>query len=164
MSFAINIANPRRGWIDVALSLGDERLEFAASDVANDPVRQLAELALSIVRGEQSKARAVFWLEPSGYELCASRDPELKLTLSHSGDAFSSLFDPVVVLRQPVDARTTAVEILRSLRTAKGLFAAAAAVDPRPWAHPFPDALVTQLEAALDASGQPQRRRIAGIA
>jgi len=152
MSFAINIENPRRGWIDVALSLGEERFEFAASDVANDPVRQLAELALSIVRGEPSKVRAVFWLEPSGYELCASRDPDLKLTVSYSEHAFANLFDPAVLLRETVDAFATAVEILRSLRTAKSLFAVAAAVDPRPWAHPFPDTLVTQLEAALDVS------------
>ena len=152
MSFAINIENPRRGWIDVALSLGEERFEFAASDVANDPVRQLAELALSIVRGEPSKVRAVFWLEPSGYELCAGRDPDLKLTVSYSEHAFANLFDPAVVLRETVDAFATAAEILRSLRTAKSLFGAAAAVDPRPWAHPFPDTLVTQLEAALNVS------------
>jgi hypothetical protein len=153
MSFAINITNPRRGWIDVEIRLGEQRFEFAASDVANDPVRQLAELALSLVRCEPPNARAVFWLEPSGYELSAIRDPELELMLSYSEDAFANLFDPSVVLQQPVDASATAGEILRCLGTAKSLVAAAGAVDERPWAHPFPDALVGQLEAALEASG-----------
>lgn len=152
MSFAINIENPRSGWIDIELCVGERRFEFAASDVANDPVRELAELALSVVRGEPLRARAVFWLEPSGYELSALRDPQLELTVSYSEHAFASLFDPEVMLRHRVDATETGAEILRCLRAAKGLLAKAATVDARPWAHAFPDDRLAELEAAVQVS------------
>ena len=90
----------------------------------------------------------MFWLEPAGYELCASRDPEPKLVVSYSEDAFRTLFHPVVLMERTIDPVATAAEILRCLRTAQPMFAAAEAVKPESW-HRFPDAQVLELEQAL---------------
>jgi hypothetical protein len=151
VTFAIKICNPRVGWIDVVLRLGERSFQLAVSDVANDPVRELAELALFIARGEPGRARAMFWLEPAGYELSAIRDPDLILALSYSEDAYTTLFDPTLVLAQRVEPSGSATELLDCLRTAQPIFAAALVANPRSWSHPFPESLVSQLAAALSA-------------
>jgi hypothetical protein len=151
VTFTISIRNPRAGWIDVDLRLGEQSFQLAVSHVANDPVRELAELALFIARGEPGRARVTFWLEPAGYELSASRDRDLKLALSHSNDAFRTLFDPALVLEQRVEPSASAAEILNCLRAARSIFAAAVVADRDSWSHPFPESLVSQLETALSA-------------
>jgi hypothetical protein len=149
MSLSISIRNPRHGWIDVDLHLGEQRFELPVSHVANDPVRELAELALFIARGEPGCARVTFWIEPAGYELCARRDAVLNLALSYSEHAFTTLFDPTPVLEQQVEPSACAVAILNCLRAAQPMFAAAVAADRSAWCHPFPEALLSQLEGAV---------------
>jgi len=97
MAFAIDIRNPRHGWIDVAFHLNERDFRFKASNVSNDPVRDLAELALFIVRGAPWRSHVTFWLEPEGYELRASRDPAVRLVVSSSRHAYRTLFDPEVL-------------------------------------------------------------------
>lgn len=149
MLFSISIRNPRQGWIDVDLRLDEQRFELPVSDIANDPVRELAELALLVARGEPGSARVTFWIEPAGYELCAKRDAVLNLVLSYSEHAFRTLFDPSPVLEQQVDPSECADAILNCLRAAQPMFAAAVAADRTAWCHPFPESLLLQLEAAL---------------
>jgi hypothetical protein len=146
VTLSIDVRNPRSGWIDVDLRLDERRFEMAVSDVANDPIRELAELALFIAKREPHGARATFWLEPAGYELSASRDPEPTLYLSYAERAFATLFPPTtLVLECPIDPDVSASEILRCLRVARPMFVAARATDPRAWRHPFPEAHVTSL-------------------
>lgn len=149
MAFSISIRNPRHGWIDVELRLGEQRFELPVSDVANDPVRELAELALFIARAELGSARVTFWIEPAGYELCAMRGAVLNLVLSYSEYAFRTLDDPSPVLEQQVDPSECAAAILNCLRAAQPVFAAAVVADRTAWGHPFPEALLLQLDAAL---------------
>lgn len=148
MAFAINIGNPRAGWIDVDFRLDDQELRFSASSVLNDPVRELAELGLFIAHGHPWRARVLFWLEPEGYEVCASREPELVLRVSYSEAPCTRRRDPTVVLERTIDPMATAMEILRCLRAAQPMFAAANAADARSW-HTFPYEQVLELEQAL---------------
>jgi hypothetical protein len=144
VTFSISIRNPRHGWCDVELCLGEHRFEWAVSDVANDPVQQLADLGLFAAGHDLGRTSVTFWLEPAGYSLEAVRDPEWRLSLQYSKHAFARLFDPTFVAEQSIDPRTCAVEILRCLRAARSELIAASSRS-----YKFPDALLSQLEASL---------------
>ncbi len=148
MNFSINIRNPRSGWLDLDLQVGEWQLKHSVSAVANDPVRELAELALFIVRNDSGRARVVFWLEPAGYELAAVRDHELELLVRYSKHAFANLFDPELVLEHQIDPTQCVAEILRCLRAAQPVFAVS---DRAAWSHPFPTAVLDELEAMVSA-------------
>ena len=127
--FRIDIRNPRHGWIDVDFVLGDRRFELTASHVLNDPVTELAELALFVARSDPGQADVTFWLEPAGYGLRASRGPDLKLAVLYAEYAGRRLWDPSVVSEHPVGVSSTASEIVRCLRAAQPAFEAACAAD-----------------------------------
>lgn len=149
MSFAIRINEARHGWLYMELWLGEQKLEWMASDVLNDPVRELAELALFIASGDAGARSVNFWLEPQGYELCATYNLELKLKLLFSDEAYPSLWRPKLVTVEIIDRGTAAREILRCLRAAQPLFRTTPSPNGRVWNQPFPDAAMARLEAML---------------
>jgi hypothetical protein len=115
---------------------------------------------LFLVSDEHFGCSATFWLEPEGYELRASRDGVLLLTLNHSESAFAKLFPPIKTLGSfPVDGSSIAREIVRALRAVESqLVPCAEAVQvtsrraswsSHPWSHPYPLSAVEQLERAL---------------
>ena len=90
MRFSLELTNPRAGWIDVAIAIGDDSFGFAASDVLNDP---------------------------AGYELAVTRDDACTLAWTYAHDAMPRLVRPQLVHACAIDApRAIASEILRCLR------------------------------------------------
>ena len=147
MSFALELANPRAGWLDVTVALGP-RIAFSASHVLNDPLRELAELALFIASRDRGRCAVRFWLEPEGHELAADRDDTLRLTWRSADRARPDLVEPRLVHARVVDApRAIASEILRALRDVQPHLP----VDGNSgiWSHPFPVAQVARLADAL---------------
>jgi hypothetical protein len=149
MTFSINIHEARHGWLYMELRLQAQQFELMASDVLNDPVQELAELALFITSAEAGTRVVNFWLEPQGYELCATANRELELKMSYSDEAYPGLRKPSLVAVAVVDRTAVAREILRCLRAAQPLFTAAASADPRTWNQPFPETTVAKLETTL---------------
>lgn len=113
------------------LALGDRRDTFSASAVLNDPVRDLAELALFVLRGEHGDITARFWLEPAWYELRATPGA---LVWRGYALAFSS-------------ARVVASEIVRALRELQPQISAGG--DRERWYHAFPAEQLAAAEALL---------------
>jgi hypothetical protein len=150
MRFVLELTNPRAGWIDVAVAIGDDSFGFAASAVLADPIRELAELGLFIATGESGRAAVRFWLEPAGYELAVTRDDAYKLAWSYAHEARPQLLRPQLVHERVIDApRAVASEILRCLRDVQPLLPLDG--DQRVWRHPFPMEAVTRLAGLLAA-------------
>lgn len=155
MDFSLDIRDPRNGWVEVRLSFLGQDFELAASDVANDPISELAQVAIFLLSEESAPRRATFWLEPEGYDLSAWRaDGKTWLALRHSEDAFTTLFEPVeTLLEAPVGSIVVARELLRSLKDARADLVAAhehiREKSFRGWRYPFPDDLVNQISEAL---------------
>lgn len=148
MRFRLDLTNPRAGWVDVALAIGDDSFGFAASDVLNDPIRELADLALFLATGEHGRIAATFWLEPAGYELAITHDDQVRLAWSYGHDARPQLRRPQLVHEHGLDApRAIASEILRSLRELQLLVPVDG--DKGIWRHPYPMAAATRLAGIL---------------
>ena len=58
----LTFGEPKHGWLPVQIDLGNERCEFAASNVLNDPVHELALAALHVLRYSEL-AVVSWWLE-----------------------------------------------------------------------------------------------------
>ena len=150
MRFLLELTNPRAGWVDVALALGDDAFGFAASAVLNDPVRELAELGLFVARGERGRAAVTFWLEPAGYELAVIRDDACRLEWHYAHEARPRLVRPQLVHACPIEApRAIASELLRCLRELQPLVPLDG--DTSVWPHPYPMATATRLAGLLSA-------------
>lgn len=144
MPLSLTIHGARHGWLELELVLAEQRVSFAASDVLNDPVRELADLALFIARRGVGSARASFWLEPAGYELRAVRDWKLDLALVSAREAYPNITHGELVAEESVDAIVTARHIASQLRLAQQLLAGRTA-----WKYGFPDDTLLAVWAAL---------------
>lgn len=56
-----------RGWLSVSMSIGGFDADFPASEVLNDPIEELLDMAIFAVTGRSGLRRVCFWLEPKGY-------------------------------------------------------------------------------------------------
>lgn len=151
MSFAIELTNPRAGWLDVEVSFeGHSPFAFCASHVLNDPIRELAVLGLFLLTGQRGRFAVRFWLEPEGYELAATEhDDTYSLQWSYAEEASPDLRDPTRLLDRPFSPRAIASELLRALRAAEPLLPAKRTSSV--WQHPFPADAVARLADALAA-------------
>ena len=150
MRFLLELTNPRAGWIDVAVAIGDDSFGFAASDVLNDPIRELADLGMFVATGELGRLAATFWLEPAGYELAVTRDDLFRLAWSYARDARPRLRRPQILHEHAIAAPLTiASEILRCLREVQPLVPLDG--DKSIWRHPYPMATATRLAGVLAA-------------
>lgn len=142
--FSIRISNARANWVDVSVSIGDERRQFMASSVLNDPLRELADLGVFIAAREPGTLGVRFWLEPAGIELRAFWKPELVLALYEADEAYPDLDrSRRIVVEQAVDSYAAAREILRCLLDTEHV------VSPRTWHHEFPAERASVLADAI---------------
>lgn len=63
---ALIFGKPSAGWLPVRLEVDGQLVEFAASDVADDPLEQLCNSLLDVAAGRQSKTE--WFLETDCYE------------------------------------------------------------------------------------------------
>jgi len=62
---SVVIGKPEHGWLPMDFHYNDFHLDFAASDVLNDPIE---ELYIAITKLESSEvSRTTWWLEPAAY-------------------------------------------------------------------------------------------------
>jgi hypothetical protein len=61
----LKLGTPGAGWLPVRLDVGDQSLEFAASDVLSNPIEDLCSSLLDIAAGRASNAD--WFLEPGSY-------------------------------------------------------------------------------------------------
>ena len=65
--FLMTFEQPSHGWLPLRIEAGGKLIEFAASDVPNNPVEELFDALFLVIRGESA---TVWWhLEPDGYYL-----------------------------------------------------------------------------------------------
>lgn len=158
--FGLHLDPPSAGWLPITLTLDDEVFSWAASDVLNDALAELATAALAL-DDEALSETITIWLEPDTIEL--------QLTAG----AGSDVVDIVVYETDIRTAHATAtigratlrVELLRALVTLQAEASPAVMLDQ--W-HGFPTAAVRQLlgEQRLDdviAGLRPPWRAIADL-
>jgi len=63
-SISFTFGTPKHGWLPVDFHYKDFHLEFAASDVLNNPIEELFNLVTRIKDSEAM--RVTWWLEPGG--------------------------------------------------------------------------------------------------
>lgn len=150
VSFTIDFTQPRHGWIEVAVAFPAQRYTFAASHVLNDPIRELADLALLLASGEPGQCIATFWLEPAGYELSAVLYDKPCLVWTHWTQTFPRTQQPTVLDELAIDSRRAiASELMRSLTALRSLVPAEG--DPAMWKHAFPAPQLERLAGLLTA-------------
>jgi hypothetical protein len=64
-SISIKLGIPEHGWLPVDFRFKDFHLDFAASDVLNDPIEELYDVVTNLQDNELK--RITFWLEPGAY-------------------------------------------------------------------------------------------------
>ncbi|HEY1100948.1 MAG TPA: hypothetical protein VGF99_18560 [Myxococcota bacterium] len=136
--FALRLDPPQSGWLPVTIVVDDDRFEWAASDVRNDVLEELADVALAIGDRRALQHTISLWLEPATIELrvvAASNDDIVGVTIVDA--------DHETVLRAAVlthaQLKTAIVDALVGLQasTSTTMF-------DREWLG-FPDAQVRQL-------------------
>jgi hypothetical protein len=113
MDLKLTFDTPQHGWLPCEIKLDDQVIEFDASDVPNNPVRDLIESLWKAVRGESSE---VWWhLEPAGYYFIMEPDgSELLFKLQYSPD--SKIANKRTVFEAPLNLKNTLMMFWRSAK------------------------------------------------
>ena len=149
-SFSISFDQPVHGWLPTEIRIADEVVSFAASNVFNDPVRELATGARSLLHGA-TRTVSRWWLEPKWYALIMERE-------TNSESVCIVLFcDHPDEMPNPSIQQFTTIAPLRTVcqGIAKSLRAMIREVDlssdegRRAWNSPFPEDTITEIYEAL---------------
>jgi hypothetical protein len=84
----VSCEDPVHGWLPLTVTVDGQRLHIDASDVPNDPVRDLENALDSVVRGIE--ARVFLHLEPGAYAFLFSPNEDrvgLTVTLGENSEA-----------------------------------------------------------------------------
>ena len=136
--FHITFGVPEHGWLPVKLQLDGELFDFDASDVLNDPVTEIANAAVQLLRGF-SRLTTNWWLEPHWNTLlmCASNtQSDLTITLGCLAD--ENQCDPVSEHSVTLDLRGFCCIIHESLQALRGSTTLAEYAADSGWGRPFP--------------------------
>ena len=150
MSFSIHVRGALHGWLTIEVTLGAELCSFDASDVYNNPLQELAELALFFASGARGARGVEFHIEPNHFELRAVYDEDLELQLVHVEDVARGVHQATRVAAERPAPIAAAREILRCLRAAQPLVSALSFDRARVWDEPFPELAVARLAAVFD--------------
>lgn len=86
--FAVNIAPPLHGWIDIKVQYGDAQFYDMLSHIWPDSVLQLIEIIIGLAQGRQDEMMVEFYAEPILYEWFFTSDrDEIKLRIDEYSDA-----------------------------------------------------------------------------
>jgi hypothetical protein len=55
------------GWLPVSITIGDFDAHFDASNVLNDPIEELLDMAIFAMSGRSGTRRVDLWMEPEGW-------------------------------------------------------------------------------------------------
>lgn len=67
--FMLQIGRPRFGWLPLSITIGDVTVEDEASGVLNDPLAEIADVAVAMGRNDGLSERVSIWLEPEWLDL-----------------------------------------------------------------------------------------------
>ena len=145
----LNLQAPSRGWMDVVLTVGETRLEFSASYIPSDSVRDLAEAVSGLLRGV--KDQTVSWnTEPIRYEFrFTTTGQHIRLEVYQFADHRQS--GGVAVAAVVEETRVLCLALWRTLRRLQGQLSEAAYATA--WQHPFPSEVVRRITSQLDLAG-----------
>lgn len=65
----LQIGRPHFGWLPLAITIGDETFKDEASGVLNDPLTEIADVAVAMGRDAGLSERVSIWLEPEWLDL-----------------------------------------------------------------------------------------------
>ncbi len=106
--FSIVLGNPEHGWLPVDFHYNDFHLEFAASDVLNDPTEELFKAITKL--GDNETRRITWWLEPGAYFFDFERKGQIiTLTIIETSDLHNESCEEKKLMRIKGDEK----EILR---------------------------------------------------
>ena len=130
---------PSNGWLPVELRIGDDRFEFAASSVLNDPVTEIANAGVQLLTGSSSLTTS-WWLEPSWHTLSLNTEPndsEVKITFSYMADENRS--NPESEHTVTADIYEFCQTLCQSLRSLRKSVVPQEFASRSGWGKPFPD-------------------------
>jgi len=82
-SISIAFGTPEHGWLPVSFRFQDFELNFAASDVLNDPIEELYNAITKLC--ENYTRQIIWWLEPAAYYFDLDKNgQEITLTISET--------------------------------------------------------------------------------
>src|SRR5688500_20375043 len=84
-SISIKLGTPEHGWLPVNFNYQDFHIDFAASDVLNDPIEELYN-AITKLQDNYSR-QIIWWLEPGAYYFdLEKKGQEITLKISFTDD------------------------------------------------------------------------------
>lgn len=90
--FSILLGTPEHGWLPVKFHYNDFHLDFAASDVLNDPTEELYNAVTKLQDNEVK--RTTWWLEPGAYFFDFERKGQIiTLTIIETDDLHDKAAD-----------------------------------------------------------------------
>jgi hypothetical protein len=140
---ALSFGTPSGGWLPVRLEVDGQALEFAASDVAEDPLEQLCNALLDVAVGRSSKTE--WFLEPDRYEFnFAPSKAQVTLEIDLVERRTSNLSELPEKRSRVLSWSGTSESIVISFWRAVKKFQHSSATE-KEWL-PFPSALFSKLE------------------
>lgn len=109
--FSIELGIPEHGWLPVDFHYNDFHIDFAASDVLNDPTEELYNTVTKLQNNEVR--RTTWWLEPGAYFFDFERKGQnITLTIIETDD----LHDERSIKKQLIRITGDDKEILEPFR------------------------------------------------
>lgn len=149
-SFSITFGQPTHGWLPTEIRIGNEVVSFAASNVLNDPVRELATGARSLLEGATTTVSR-WWLEPLWHTLILERETDSEsLCIQLYCDHPNERLDPSIQqFTTAAPLRTVCRGIAKSLRQMIREVEQSTYEGRHAWNSPFPEDTITEIYEAL---------------
>ena len=143
---------PTHGWLPVELQLDDRCFEFAASDVLNDPVSEIANAGVQLLSGSTCLSTN-WWLEPSWHTLrLNTQSDKSNVTITFGYLADENQLNPESEHAIILNVREFCRAVLRSLRSLRQSIDLDEYASDSGWGKPFPD---DKLELLHNLIAQP---------
>lgn len=155
VDFHLQFGEPKHGWLPVRIELGDERYEFTASNVLNDPVYDLAVRGLHILRYSEA-AVVSWWLEPEWNTLVfePTFDGESLLVSFYEHHTEGCTESARRSLQAAAATHRACRDVGRALRKLLHEFGRGCCESSAGWNRPFPEEIIREIYTELQVRNQ----------
>lgn len=150
LNFDLKFAYPRYGLLPVEIFIGQESCDFVASNVLNDPIKELVDGILHILRFSDS-AIIHWWLEPDWHTLelkpkFGSNNLEITLYCYHNQENFLTAQNSLQTVAPTIKVCRC---IASSLRTLINDLGQSYYEDVKAWNREFPNDKIEEIYSEI---------------
>lgn len=154
-NFDLKFGIPKYGSLSVEIFIGDVYCKFVASNVLNDPISELTDGILHILRYSDS-ATIGFWLEPDWHTLVLkpklkSENLEITLYCNHNQEKFLLTQNTLQIVAPTIKVCRCIASSLRTLIYNIGRFYYE---DFQGWNREFPDSKIKEIYSVIRQAKQ----------